>query len=405
MTLKADGLFRVFGTCPQKAVDLAKAGKHPKEIFRETGQMVAVSNVDLEVEKGEIFVIMGLSGSGKSTLVRCLNRLIEPSAGTVTVDGADVTAMSKADLREFRRTRMAMVFQNFALLPHKTISENVEFGLHVRGEPKDARRAKARQALEQVGLGEWGEHYPHNLSGGMKQRVGLARALASDPDILLMDEPFSALDPLIRADLQDELLQLQKTINKTIIFITHDFQEAVKLGTRIAVMKDGTFVQVGAPLEIVTNSANEYVQNFSRDVDCGRIFTAKDLDAQRIPLVQEGITPADLRARMAESRSGVAVLLSPDHRAAGYVTEVDLCPGRINGHESLAHVMHPDMSSVDRETPVSELYAECARRRPVAMTDATGRVVGAFDASDVLHQLSRSQPGRKPPVPEPEPGG
>ncbi|MEO3416221.1 glycine betaine/L-proline ABC transporter ATP-binding protein [Roseovarius sp. CAU 1744] len=400
MTLKATGLFKVFGTCPQNALELARGGRHPKDIFRDTGQMVAVSNVDLTVEKGEIFVIMGLSGSGKSTLVRCLNRLIEPTAGTVTVDGEDVTAMNRAGLREFRRTKMAMVFQNFALLPHKTIFENVEFGLHVRGEARDARRDKARSALAQVGLEEWGGHYPHNLSGGMKQRVGLARALASDPDILLMDEPFSALDPLIRADLQDELLQLQKAINKTIIFITHDFQEAVKLGTRIAVMKDGEFVQVGAPLEIVTNSANDYVLNFSRDVDCGKLFVARDLNARRIPLVQEGISPSELRAQMAQTKSGVAVLLTPERTAAGYVTEIDLCAERINGHDSLAHVIHSDIPTVSQETPVSELYAECALRRPVAVTDAEGRVVGAFDASDVLQQLSRAQTTRTIPAPD-----
>ena len=273
-------LVKVFGPNPRAvdaALSLLAAGESKDDILARTGGVVAVAGVSLDVQEGEIYMIMGLSGSGKSTLVRCLNRLIEPTSGSVRIDDEDISKQSKSELREMRRTRMSMVFQNFALLPHKTVVENVEFGLKIRGEAKEKRAERAMETLDQVGLKGWEQHYPDNLSGGMQQRLGLARALANDPDILLMDEPFSALDPLIRNEMQDELIELQQRLRKTIVFITHDFQEAIKLGDRIAIMRDGEIIQVGGPAELVSQPADDYVQKFTQEIDRGRVFTAESI--------------------------------------------------------------------------------------------------------------------------------
>ncbi|HEX6990058.1 MAG TPA: glycine betaine/L-proline ABC transporter ATP-binding protein, partial [Bacillota bacterium] len=240
-------LTKIFGPDPGRALAMLDAGHDKERILKETGHAVGVHDVSLAIDRGEVFVIMGLSGSGKSTLLRCINRLIEPTRGEVWIDGANVTAMDRPALRELRRRRLGMVFQRFALLPHRTVLENVALGLEIRGMPRDERRARAQEALALVGLGGWENYRPDHLSGGMQQRVGLARALATDPDVLLMDEPFSALDPLIRREMQEELLRLQRTVHKTILFVTHDLDEALHLGDRIAIMKDGRVVQVGTP--------------------------------------------------------------------------------------------------------------------------------------------------------------
>jgi glycine betaine/proline transport system ATP-binding protein len=229
------------------------------------------------VAQGEIFVVMGLSGSGKSTLIRCLSRLIEPTKGTITVNGREVTTMTADELRELRRHTMSMVFQRFGLFPHRRVLDNVCYGLEIRGQDKNGREGKAHEVLEMVGLAGWEYHYPHELSGGMQQRVGLARALAVDPEILLCDEPFSALDPLIRREMQDELLRLQKSLHKTIVFISHDFLEALKLGDRIAIMKDGEIVQMGTPQQIVAHPANDYVREFVKDVPRAKVLTARTI--------------------------------------------------------------------------------------------------------------------------------
>jgi glycine betaine/proline transport system ATP-binding protein len=270
-------IWKVFGRDPQR-VQRALAGAsgaqgHGGNLEHE-GHVVAVRDVSFEVKKGETFVVMGLSGSGKSTLIRCISRLSDPTAGQILIDGQDILAMDEPQLRALRRTTIAMVFQNFGLLPHRRVIDNVAYGLEVRGEPKAARLEKAAQVLELVGLKGWEQHYPRQLSGGMQQRVGLARALAVDPDILLFDEPFSALDPLIRREMQDELLRLQATLHKTSIFITHDFAEALKLGDRIAIMRHGQFVQVGTPEELVLNPRNDYVNAFVKDAPRGRVLTA-----------------------------------------------------------------------------------------------------------------------------------
>jgi len=278
--LACTNLWKIFGPTPERALGAVQSrsdGANSKLDF--AGHVIAVRNVSFEVKAGETFVVMGLSGSGKSTLVRCLSRLAEPTAGDIVIDGKSVCAMNERELRELRRHRVSMVFQNFGLLPHRRVLDNVAYGLEVRGTGKAERLARAEQMIELVGLKGWEQHYPRQLSGGMQQRVGLARALAVDPDILLFDEPFSALDPLIRREMQDELLRLQANLRKTSVFITHDFAEALKLGDRIAIMRDGQFVQVGTPQELVLNPKNDYVRAFIKDAPRAKVLTAADIMA------------------------------------------------------------------------------------------------------------------------------
>lgn len=261
--VRIENLYKIFGAKPKKtALKMLKEGKDKDRILEETGMTVGVQDASFTVNKGEIFVVMGLSGSGKSTLVRMLNRLIEPTSGAVYIDGENVSAMNQNDLTQVRRKKMCMVFQSFALMPHLNVIDNVSFGLELAGIAKSERYARAQDALEQVGLAVYAENFPDELSGGMQQRVGLARALAVDPDILLMDEAFSALDPLIRCEMQDELIALQENSQRTIIFISHDLDEAIKIGDRIAIMEGGRVVQVGTPEEILRNPADDYVRAF-----------------------------------------------------------------------------------------------------------------------------------------------
>ena len=270
-------LWKIFGPRPETLGRELDAGLSRAEILEQTGHVLAVRDVSFEVQEGEIFVVMGLSGSGKSTLVRCLSRLIEPTRGEILLDGRDVVRMGRAELLEVRRHQMSMVFQRFGLFPHRRVLDNVAYGLEVQGLGRAERHAQAQTMLEMVGLKEWANHFPHELSGGMQQRVGLARALAVNPAVLLCDEPFSALDPLIRREMQDELIRLQKRLRKTMIFITHDFLEALKLGDRIAIMRDGEVVQVGTPQEIVSHPADGYVRAFTQDVPRAKVLTAASI--------------------------------------------------------------------------------------------------------------------------------
>lgn len=279
--IEVRGLSKAFGSNPAEALKLAREGASKAQILEQTGAVLAINDVSFSVDAGEIFVVMGLSGSGKSTLVRCLNRLQQPTSGEIAINGEDILSVSEERLRAIRLEKITMVFQHFALLPHRTVAENVEYGLKMRGMAKPERRAKALKTLESVGLGNWADRYPGDLSGGMQQRVGLARALALDPEILLMDEPFSALDPLIRRDMQAELIELQRRYRTTIIFITHDLNEALTLGHHVAVMKDGRFAQVGRPADIVLNPADDYVAAFTRDIDRGRVLPVRSAIRQR----------------------------------------------------------------------------------------------------------------------------
>lgn len=268
-------VWKVYGPKAERIVGSQDALLPRAELLEKTGCVAAVRDVSFDVAPGEVFVVMGLSGSGKSTLVRMLNRIHEPTAGEILVDGDDVLAMNADQLRDLRRGKISMVFQHFGLLPHRRIGDNVAFGLEIQGESKQDRAVKSNEVLETVGLGGWAEHFPDELSGGMQQRVGLARALATDPEIMLFDEPFSALDPLIRRDMQDEVVRLQNEVKKTMIFITHDLAEALKLGDRIAIMKDGHFVQVGTPEEVVASPADEYVADFTKEVPRAHVLTAR----------------------------------------------------------------------------------------------------------------------------------
>jgi glycine betaine/proline transport system ATP-binding protein len=269
------GLWKVYGPHPERIVGSPEADLPRPELLEKTGCVAAIKDVSFDVAPGEVFVVMGLSGSGKSTLVRMINRLHDPTAGEIVVDGEDVLTISAERLRELRRRKISMVFQHFGLLPHRRIVDNVAFGLEVQGIEREDRERKAVEVLEVVGLHGWAQHYPDELSGGMQQRVGLARALATDPEIMLFDEPFSALDPLIRRDMQDEVIRLQREVRKTMIFITHDLAEALKLGDRIAIMKDGRFVQVGTPEEVVAHPADDYVADFTKDVPRAHVLTAR----------------------------------------------------------------------------------------------------------------------------------
>lgn len=275
--IKVKNLTKIFGRNEKQGIKLLQEGFTKDEILKKTGMTVGVNQSSFHVEAGEVFVIMGLSGSGKSTLIRLINRLIEPSYGNIFIDGIDLSEMDKEELRETRRSKLSMVFQNFALFPHRTILENAGYGLEVQGMEKAKKDKIAFESLKLVGLDGYEDQYPNQLSGGMQQRVGLARALATDSDILLMDEAFSALDPLIRKEMQDELLDLQEKVKKTILFITHDLDEALKLGDRIALMKDGKIVQIGTPEEIMTNPADEYVEKFVEDVDKSKVLTASNV--------------------------------------------------------------------------------------------------------------------------------
>ncbi len=268
--IRVKNLYKVFGSDPRSIMPLVREGRSKDEILAETGHTVGLRDINLEIEKGQIFVIMGLSGSGKSTLVRHLNRLIDPTEGAIYVGGIDVMNLSQTELEEFRRHRMSMVFQHFGLLPHRTVLENVAFGLSIQKVAKAEREEKAREWLRSVGLDGYEDQYPSQLSGGQQQRVGLARALCTDPEILLMDEPFSSLDRLIRSGMQDLLVELQDKLHKTIVFITHDLDEALHLGHQIAILKDGVLSQVGRPEEILRNPADDYVEAFVRDVNRAR---------------------------------------------------------------------------------------------------------------------------------------
>ena len=264
--IECKNIWKIFGTYPQRTLETIDRSLSRTEVQEQTGHVIAVKDVSFEIMKGETFVVMGLSGSGKSTLVRCISRLIDPTAGEMLIDGEDIMAYNDAQLIELRRFRMSMVFQHFGLFPHRKVIDNISFGLEIRGEDKKARMAKATEVLEMVGLHGWANHYPRELSGGMQQRVGLARAMAVDPEILIFDEPFSALDPLIRREMQDELIDIQNRVHKTMIFITHDFLEAIKMGDRIAIMKDGEISQIGTPEELVANPVDDYVRDFTEDV-------------------------------------------------------------------------------------------------------------------------------------------
>ncbi|GIN59261.1 quaternary amine ABC transporter ATP-binding protein [Lederbergia ruris] len=373
--IKVEKLTKVFGKHPKRAVQLLRENKTKDEILRETGMTVGVNQASFEVTSGEVFVIMGLSGSGKSTLIRLLNRLIEPTSGNVWIDGKDITKMNKEELREVRRKKMSMVFQKFALLPHKTIQQNTEYGLEIQGVDKEERAQKAREALNLVGLGGYTDKYPNELSGGMQQRVGLARALANDPDILLMDEAFSALDPLIRKDMQDELLDLHDSVGKTIIFITHDLNEALRLGDRIALMRDGVIVQIGTAEEILMDPANDYVERFVEDVDLSKVLTAGHI-MKRAENVTPDRGPRVALQMMRDQGISTVYVMDKKRKLLGYIT-ANQASDAIKEKKTIEDVMTKDVPTVSPDTFLADLFESMASADvPLAVVDDQGRLQG-----------------------------
>lgn len=387
--LRVENLTKIFGDNEKEALDLMNQGKTKEEILAATGATLGVNQATFDVKAGEIFVIMGLSGSGKSTLVRMLNRLIEPTNGNVYIDEANVSQMNKNDLRDIRRKKISMVFQNFGLFPHRTILENTEYGLEVQGVPRAERQEKAEQALDNAGLLPYKDQFPDQLSGGMQQRVGLARALANDPDILLMDEAFSALDPLIRRDMQDELIEMQKTLNKTIIFITHDLNESLRLGNRIAIMKDGEVVQVGTGEEILSKPANDYVKRFVEDIDRTKIYTAQHIMEEPTAVTTQLETPSEaLRIMVDEGMSNILVV-DKDEQLIGYVTREEVESLLHQGHDDISSAVQSDVPEVESGALIDDLFDVIHdSETPIAVTSNKGELEGVIVRSNVIGAMT-----------------
>ncbi len=376
----------MFGDGAAELADSVDPSLSREQVLAETGCVLAVRDVSFSVREGETFVIMGLSGSGKSTLVRCLSRLIEPTRGQVIIDGEDMLAMNKTQLLDIRRHKMGMVFQHFGNFPHKRVLDNVVYGLQIQGMEREARLERAAEVIELVGLSGWEERYPHELSGGMQQRVGLARALAVDPEILLFDEPFSALDPLIRRDMQDQLIRLQQLVQKTMVFITHDFLEALKVGDRVAIMKDGEFVQVGTPEELVSAPADDYVRDFTRDVPRSKVLTARSVmsPAKVIATPEEGID--GLLEKMKREDSDCAVVVDGSGHFAGIVQLSDIAGGS-HGHANAASAMWASSPIAEPDTTLELLIpVAIAVDAPIAVMDEE-RCLGTITREAALAAL------------------
>ena len=390
-------LFKIFGPNPKQARKLLDQGLEKAEIFEKTETTIGVQDASFEIYQGEIFVIMGLSGSGKSTMVRMINRLIEPTAGQVFIDGEDLTAMNNDRLVKVRRKKMSMVFQSFALMPHMTVLQNAAFGLEMDGVAKDVREERALKALEQVGLEAWADSFPNELSGGMQQRVGLARGLAVDPDVLLMDEAFSALDPLIRTEMQDELLKLQAKAKRTIVFISHDLDEAMRIGDRIAIMEGGRVVQVGTPEEILQNPADDYVRAFFRGVDPTNILTAGDIatDTHVTIVVTEGNSPRAALQRLIKNDRDFGYVIDRERQFLGVVSTDSLrelidSPDRA---QKLSSAYLEEVIPAGADDSMQDILAEVASHAwPLPIVSSSGRYVGSVSKNLFLRTLQRNEP-------------
>ncbi len=383
-------IYKVFGRKAEKAVGLLREGHERESVQETTGTTPAVIDATFDVEQGEIFVVMGLSGSGKSTLVRCLNLIHRPTAGTVLIDGIDIGALPPAELRAIRAEKISMVFQHFGLFPHRTVLENTMWGLEVRRVPKEQGRTRALEALKLVGLDGWEDSYPGELSGGMQQRVGLARALATEADILLMDEAFSALDPLIRSEMQEQLVNLQQELHKTIIFITHDLNEAMYLGDRIAMMKDGRIVQIGTAEEILQDPANDYVEAFVQDVDRSRVLTASAVMEEPIATILRREGPKAALKHMRERQITALFVVDPNRRLVGAALDDDVIEAIRSGSGKLDDILHSDVLTVGPDTPLVDLLIPAAESRlPLAVVE-DGRLLGVIPRVTLLAALGGS---------------
>ena len=389
--IEVKNLYKVFGENPDRAFKMIDAGKGKEEIFEKTGLSLGVKDASLAIEEGEIFVIMGLSGSGKSTMVRLLNRLIEPTRGEVLIDGEDIAKISEAKLRQVRRSKISMVFQSFALMPHLTVLNNTAFGMELAGVPVEERNAKALDALRQVGLENYANSYPDELSGGMRQRVGLARAMANNPDILLMDEAFSALDPLIRTEMQDELVKLQAQHQRTIVFISHDLDEAMRIGDRIAIMQGGEVVQVGTPEDILNNPANDYVRTFFRGVDISQVFSAKDIARRRGALIRKtpGFGPRAALKLLEDEDREYGYVLERGQKFIGVVS-IESLKTALKANQPLESALLESPAPVQADMPLSELIslvaaAPCA----VPVVNEDNNYIGIISKAMLLQALDK----------------
>ena len=388
--VKVEHLTKIFGKKQQQALAMIQENRDKNEIVAQTGATVGVYDASFEVEEGEIFVIMGLSGSGKSTMIRLLNRLIDPTSGEIYIDGKNIAQMDKEALREVRRHKINMVFQNFGLFPHRTILENTEYGLEVRGVPKVERQALAEQALENSGLLTFKDQYPNQLSGGMQQRVGLARALANDPEILLMDEAFSALDPLIRREMQDELLYLQSNVQKTIIFITHDLNEALRIGDRIALMKDGQIMQIGTGEEILTHPANQYVRDFVEDVDRSKVLTAQNIMVPALTTNIEVDGPNVALNRMRKEEVSMLLAVDRKRKLKGSLTAEKAREARKN-NLTLKDVIDKNVRRIPKDMLVTDIFNLIFDSpAPLAVVEGD-RLVGVVIRGSVLEALADTE--------------
>lgn len=390
--LEVKNLYKIFGEHPKKALKMLEQGIDKDEIFKKTGQTVGVKNASLSIEEGEIFVVMGLSGSGKSTLVRLLNRLIEPTQGQVLIDGHDITQVDDKALRDIRRSKISMVFQSFALMPHMNVLDNAAFGLELSGVNIQDRHKKARSALAQVGLESHALSYPDELSGGMQQRVGLARALTNDPDILLMDEAFSALDPLIRTEMQDELVRLQSEHQRTVVFISHDLDEAMRIGDRIAIMQGGEVVQVGTPDDILHNPANDYVRSFFKGVDVSNVFSARDIASKsKLTLIKKDSSEG-LRSGLQllnEHEREFGYVIDKSNRFIGVVSASSL-HDVIKNKQTLAEAVINDIQAIPADTSIRDIISIVAQAPcAVPIIDEQHKYVGVVSKARLLETLDR----------------
>ncbi len=391
-------LYKVFGPKPDVAMQMLQAGHGKDEIFRQTGMVVGVKDANFHVAEGEIFVLMGLSGSGKSTLIRLLNRLVEPTHGQILVGGQDVAAMSSQALVALRRKDMAMVFQSFALLPHLSVLNNTAFGLEVAGFDRKTREKRAMEVLEQVGLGSFAHKRPAELSGGMQQRVGLARALAVDPTLMLMDEAFSALDPLKRTEMQELLLQLQSEHQRTIVFVSHDLDEAFRIGNRIAIMEGGRIVQIGTPDEILRDPSDEYVRAFFKGVDVKKYLVARDVaQSGGVPLVRPGPDGRDVCSRAIEqlraAKQHFGFLVGDDGRLQGTVSLESMLEFLQTGGVNVGAALLSDVNPVPDSMPLRELIGLTVKSpAPMAVVDQSGLYLGAVTQTVLLKKLVEEEP-------------
>ncbi|GKQ42544.1 glycine/betaine ABC transporter ATP-binding protein [Companilactobacillus sp. RD055328] len=391
--VKVENLTKIFGRRAGRAKELLKKGKSKSEILKEVGATVGVNQANFEIQSGEIFVIMGLSGSGKSTLVRMINRLIEPTDGNIWIDNEDLMKVDKKGLLNIRRKKMSMVFQNFGLFPNRTVLENTEYGLEIQGISKSEREVKAKEALDEVGLAGYYDQYPTQLSGGMQQRVGLARALANDSEILLMDEAFSALDPLNRSDMQDQLLDLQERLNKTIIFISHDLDEALKIGDHIMIMKDGEIIQIGTPEDILTKPEDEYVEKFIENVDRSKILTAENVMIRPATINIQKDGPRLALKRMREEKVSMVYVVDNRRKLVGTLDVMDVANLVKEGSRDLESIINKsNLPTTTPDKPLAELMEEISQTPiPFAVIDDSDRLIGIIIRGAVLGALTGNE--------------